>query len=187
MNIKQPPFVLFYKGNLNLLNIQEEFIYLTGSYETKSINEYINSLKNKDNITFINLFWNGLERKILKRLIKNKSKIVILLPCGIEWGIKNLNLAEFESENCLFISEYPDEYHCTKNSFIARNRINACFSKKLILLSSLDKKFNGVINEFLDQGKDIECLLFNDHLNNDQNIDLINEGATLINKNLEIC
>ncbi|MDI3351161.1 DNA-processing protein DprA [Mycoplasmopsis arginini] len=57
----------------------------------------------------------------------------------------------------------------------------------MILLSSLDQKYNSVINEFLDQGKDIECLIFKDHLNDDKNIELINQGATLISDKNEIC
>ncbi|CRH46730.1 hypothetical protein [Mycoplasmopsis arginini] len=51
----------------------------------------------------------------------------------------------------------------------------------------MDQKYNSVINEFLDQGKDIECLIFKDHLNDDKNIELINQGATLISDKNEIC
>ncbi|MGX9357740.1 DNA-processing protein DprA [Mycoplasma sp. 773] len=189
LNITKPPFVLFYEGNLNILkqSNRQQCIYLTGSYETKNIIEYIEKYKNDNDSVFINLYWTGLEQKILKTFLKRNFKVIILLPCGIEYAKNNLNLKEFLNDNCLIISEYPSEYHITKNAFYSRQRINACLCQKIILLSSLEKKYNGTINEFLDQGKDVQCLLFRDHLSEDQNIDLINEGATLINDNNQIC
>ncbi|PYF43687.1 DNA-processing protein DprA [Metamycoplasma alkalescens] len=182
----KPPFVLFYKGNINILKEAKECIYLTGSYETKSIIEYVNNLKNNKNITIINSFWPGLEQTILHSILKNNFKAIIILPCGINWAIKHLDLNKFNHPNCLFLSEFPNEYHITRTAYATRNRINASMCTKMILLSSLEKKYNTLINEFLDQGKDIQCLLFKDHDLNDGNIDLINEGAELISENKEI-
>ncbi|WP_045434407.1 DNA-processing protein DprA [Metamycoplasma canadense] len=186
LRLNQPPFILFYKGNLDILKEENNSIYLTGSYKTEEIKKYLENLKYDNQTIFFNCLWSGLEKEILKILFTKKFKIVIILPCGIEWGLNNLNLKEFDNENCLFLSEFPNDYHVSKTAFISRNRINACFCKKLVLLSSLENKFNNLVNEFLDQGKDIQCLLFKDRNENDTNINLINQGAELINENINI-
>ncbi|AZZ65283.1 DNA processing protein, SMF family [Metamycoplasma phocicerebrale] len=184
---RKPPFVLHYKGNLEILTKAKKIVYLTGSYETLNINKYVNKISRDFETTFINLYWNGLEQSILKQLLNKQVKVIVILPCGINWAIKNLNLNYYLDENCLFLSEYPNEYHITKIAYSARSRINAGLCHKMILLSSLEYKYNNIINEFLDQGKDIQCLLFKDHLENDQNIDLINQGAELVSENKPIC
>ncbi|ENY69326.1 DNA processing protein (Smf) [Metamycoplasma auris 15026] len=187
MHTTQPPFVLYYKGNISILNKTNKCIYLTGAYETQSINNYVSKLKSKkENVTFLNLIWPGLEQSILNTLFRNNFKTIILLPCGIDWAIKNLNLGKFENPNCLFLSEFPNDIHPTKNSFISRNRISAGLCSSLVLLSSIDQRYNSLINEFLDQGKNIQCLLFNDHDKKDGNVDLINQGAELITETSEI-
>lgn len=187
LNINKPPFVLFYEGNWEILSNAKKCVYLTGEYETEEIVKYIDRLENNEDYVFFSMFWNGLEKTILRKLLERKFKVVILLPSGIEYAKNNLNLDIFQNEKCLFLSEYPNNYHSTKEAFYARQRICACFCKKMILLSSLDQKYNSVINEFLDRGKDIECLIFKDHLNDDKNIELINQGATLISDKNEIC
>ncbi|WP_241856542.1 DNA-processing protein DprA [Metamycoplasma auris] len=98
----------------------------------------------------------------------------------------NLHLRKFDHQNCLFLSEFPSDSHPTKNSFISRNRISASLCNSLVLLSLIDQRYNALINEFLDQGKNIQCLLFNDHDKKDCNVDLINQGAELITENSEI-
>ncbi|MCV3733483.1 DNA-processing protein DprA [Mycoplasma enhydrae] len=183
---KKPPFILHYLGNLDILTNSTNKIYMTGSYQTNEIIKYIDNISNKSNVTFMNMYWNGLEQNILKKLIEKNINVIVVLPCGINWAISNLNLNEYIAENCLFISEYPDDYHATKKSYLARNRISAGLCNKMILLSSLEYKYNTLIDNFLDYGKDIQCLLFKDRLEADKNIELINQGAELISENCPI-
>ncbi|PZW00615.1 DNA-processing protein DprA [Metamycoplasma auris] len=47
MHSAQPPFVLYYKGDLSILSKSNKCIYLTGAYETQAITNYVNKLESK--------------------------------------------------------------------------------------------------------------------------------------------
>ena len=68
--INQPPFVLFYEGNKELL--KEKLIMLTGDFSNENINKFINesAFELSKNYTLVSNFSKGLDEKIIDNLTK---------------------------------------------------------------------------------------------------------------------
>ena len=76
--INQPPFVLFYEGNKELL--KEKLIMLTGDFSNENINKFINesAFELSKNYTLVANFSKGLDEKIIDNLIKNNQNTMII-------------------------------------------------------------------------------------------------------------
>src|SRR5699024_648638 len=83
--INYPPFALFYKGNLNLVN--NEITVLTGSYSPDDygirVTEKIATELIEKNHTIINGMATGVEKYALHRAINTNGKCIAVLGCGI--------------------------------------------------------------------------------------------------------
>ncbi|TPE57735.1 DNA processing protein, SMF family [[Mycoplasma] falconis] len=180
-NLDKPPFVLFYKGNIELLNAKNK-IYLTSNFKNdiyKNTLEKIDILKVKHDCVFVSFAWKGEELEICEKLIKNNRKLILVLPCGIK-AAKDLFPEFIFNENVLLLSEYWDDYHPTKLAFYARNRLLTALANKMIIISSKEKTLFRIVDEFLAYGKDIYCFQPSINEINNTNKDLINYGATMI-------
>ncbi|MGL5617949.1 MAG: DNA-processing protein DprA [Metamycoplasmataceae bacterium] len=176
--IANPPFVLFYKGNISL--IEENALCLVGdeiSGVTLKYMEQAVKQTSKNNILVTN-FYKGFEEKIVEYYSNNEKQIIFISANGLA---KPYFASEVTTNNnSLIISEYPDNVNVNKKRLKERNRITAALSDALIIFSS--KRESGIINlvsNFLDQGKEIYCYPGSQDENDGNNI-LIKEGANLI-------
>ncbi|MGL5205617.1 MAG: DNA-processing protein DprA [Metamycoplasmataceae bacterium] len=176
--IGNPPFVLFYEGNLSLIN--ENSLCLVGDDVSEMTLKYMQQAvkqTSRHNILVTN-FYKGLEEKIVEYYLNNQNKIIFVSANG-------LAKPYFASEviinsNSIIISEYPDGVNVNKKRLRERNRITSALSDALIIFSS--KKESGIINlvtNFLEQGKEIYCYPGSQDEEDGNNI-LIKEGANLI-------
>jgi DNA processing protein len=176
--IANPPFVLFYEGNISL--IHKNALCLVGDKNSDTILQYLNQAveqTSKNNILVTNYF-KGVEEMVVSYYLKNKKDIVFISCNGLYKPyfakvIKN-------NPNSLVISEYPNGVNVNNKRLRERNRITAAISNALVVFSS--EKGSGIMNlvtNFLNQGKDIYCYpgLQNE---NDGNNMLIKDGANLI-------
>lgn len=180
--LKTPPFVLFYKGNLNLL--KEKKIAIVGSRDactyaieaTKKL-----SLKNKDKVIV-----SGLAKGIDAIAHQYADKTIGIIGCGIDYiyPYENKNLYEKIIKDGLLISEYPEFCKPLGYHFPFRNRLIAALAQTVYIMQSKEKSGTiTTVNEALELGKDIKVLPFDifseEGIYNNQ---LINDGALMIKK-----
>ncbi|TPR54340.1 DNA-processing protein DprA [Metamycoplasma neophronis] len=179
-NLYKPPFVIYYDGNINLLN--KKIICVTGNLMNENGEKFLEKLVYLPNdYVFISEVWNGYDMRIITHLLKNNKSVIVVFASGIESGKKMLKMQDFVNKDVLFLSEYPAQYHITKRAYYARNRIVAGLADSLILLASQNNKLMPLVDNFIEQNKRVLCIApMNDEENND-NIELINNGASLIN------
>lgn len=176
--IGNPPFVLFYKGNIKLL--EKSALCLVGDESSEKVISYMNQAveqTSKNNLLITNYF-KGLEENIVDYYIENKKEIIFISANGLS----NPYFANEvkESDRSLIISEYPNETNVNKKRLKERNRLTAALSDALIVFTS--KKQSGIINlvsNFLEQGKEIYCYPGEQNEEDGNNI-LIRDGANLI-------
>lgn len=180
MQLKYPPLVLFYKGDLNLL--KEYKIGIVGSrkpcdYAIEATR--LLALKNNDKVIV-----SGLAKGIDGIAHKYSNKSIGILGCGINYIYpkENAYLYKELEEKGLILSEYPNNTLPYGRHFPFRNRIIAALSESIyVMQSSLKSGTMSTINEALELGKDIKVLPFDifNELGRHNNT-LINEGAQMI-------
>ncbi|MDC8921609.1 DNA-processing protein DprA [Metamycoplasma hyosynoviae] len=178
--VPKPPFVIYYKGNIKLLSLVKK-IHMTGNYENEYVGKYIETIKNlPDDCAIVNGDWKGIDKKIIEEAIRYNKKLIVIWPCGLGKNYSDIiQKAEF-SDNILVLSEYPADYHMSKRTLYERNRIISAISNSMIIVSSKDKKLYPIIDQFLNLGKEIFCFSPDAEDTQNENINLINNGAILI-------
>lgn len=185
--ISAPPFVLFYKGNLSILNRQTISINGTlnpSHYGIECTEKYAEELANK-NLSIITGLQKGIGTVALKKLIDldMSNHAVAVLPCGIEKCYPTINKEIYDkvSQHGLVISEYPSLVECNKSRIFARLRLTSGLSDKLIITESKSNHKSSSMMEvgyILDQGKDVYVvpsnILEKDYQGNNE---LIKNGA----------
>lgn len=181
--INNPPFVLFYKGNKEILKSNK--LIFTGDFSNLNIQKFVDEsiTEISKNYVLVSNFSKGLDEEIVGFFIKNNKKIILISPNGLNKPFfgNEINLNENQN-NYLILSEYPDDVNLNKRRLIARNRITMGLSQFLIIASSYkESKVLSLVSFALEQGKDIFCYpgLQNDE---DGNNLLIQDGATMITK-----
>ncbi|MBQ6334907.1 MAG: DNA-protecting protein DprA [Erysipelotrichaceae bacterium] len=176
-DLKRPPFVLYYKGNIDLL--KEEAYAIVGSREpcqyalmaTENL-----AKKNKDKVLV-----SGLAKGIDACGHRNALKTIGILGCGIDYIYPSCNkeLILEVAKRGLVISEYPGLSKPYGYHFPFRNRLIAALSERVYIMQS--KARSGTmttVNEALELGKEIKVLPYDIFMKEGmQNNQLIYEGA----------
>ena len=181
-DLKYPPVVLFYKGDIGLLN--RKAIAIVGSrkpcdYALKATKAL--SMKNKDQVII-----SGLAKGIDACAHENAQETIGILGCGIDYiyPFKNYELFKKIEKRGLIISEYPGMYKPLAFHFPFRNRIIAALSERVYVMQSAERSGTmTTVNESLEMGKEVKVLpydIFDE--NGIHNNRLIYEGATPILK-----
>lgn len=178
--LKYPPLVLYYKGDLSLLN--EPSIAIVGS---RMACEYaLNATKAVCKANTNNVIISGVALGIDTCAHKHANKTVGILGCGIDYiyPSSNYDLFKHIERNGLLLSEYPFKVKPLAYHFPFRNRIIAGLASKVyIMQSTLASGTMTTVNEALELGREIKVLpydVFNKFGVNNNN--LIYEGATPI-------
>ena len=180
LELKYPPFVLYYKGNLDLLN--GDSIGVVGSRNACDYALKATQCLVKANIDKIII--SGLAKGIDACAHTYANKTIGILGCGIDYIYPRCNyelIKRVEKEG-LVISEYPGFAKPLGYHFPFRNRLIACLSDKLYIMQSSTKSGTmTTINEALELGREIRVLPYDVFdINGISNNNLINEGAILI-------
>lgn len=183
-NLNRPPFVLFYDGDLTLLD--KKSIAVIGSrknseYGEKMCEKIVKELVLK-NYVIISGLAKGIDKISHQIALNNKGFTIGVLGNGIDYYYpkENIDIQKEISKKGLLISEYPPFLCPKKENFPKRNRIIAALCDGLIVIEA--KKRSGTmitVNEALNLGKDIMCVPSNADINSGCN-SLIKSGAYLI-------
>ena len=184
--IYKPPFVLFYKGNIDLLNTQNKTIGVVGSRKNSSYGEactkeIVSDLVKKD-IVIISGLAKGIDGIAHESCLKEKGNTIAVLANGIDivYPDENKELQKEIGEKGLIISEYPSFKESNKEQFPKRNRIIAGLSDAILVTEASQKSGSMItVSRALEMGKDIFCVPYKIGLNSGCN-SLIREGARLV-------
>lgn len=179
-DLKYPPFVLFYKGDIKLL--EEKAIGIVGSrnpcdYAIKATEALSKAQKS---IVVVS----GLAKGIDAYAHQNALKTIGVLGCGIDYIYPycNYELIKKVEKEGLILSEYPFNTKPLAYHFPFRNRIIVALSDCLYVMQSKQKSGTMTsVNEALEIGKEVHVLpygIFDE--NGIHNNHLIYEGATPI-------
>lgn len=184
-DINCPPFVLFYYGDLSLLN--EKIIAVIGTREysqygkdvTKDI---VNQLVKQNYCTIAGLSI-GIDTLVHEETIKYNGKSIAILGCGIEncYPKCNQSLYDEMKNNHLIISEYPFDTKPQKEQFIMRNRLISALCNQLIVTECKTKSSTMItVGYAIEYDKDIFCVpspVFSKYQGTNE---LIQNGAKLL-------
>ncbi|MGM9808984.1 MAG: DNA-processing protein DprA [Bacilli bacterium] len=182
-SVYRPPFVLFYYGDLSLINKQT--IGVIGPREnTKYAKENCESIVNElsSKLVIVSGLAKGIDSIAHQACVNAGGKTIAVLGSGIDncYPKENLLLYNIIKKEHLLISEYPNMVEPNADNFPLRNRIISGLSQSLFVVEAKKKSGTMItIGYALENGKDVFCLPHNvdgTHYCNS----LIKEGAILI-------
>ena len=134
----RPPLVLFYYGDISLLNDDKKRYSVVGSRECSAYSEKATK-KLIDELGTDKVLVSGLSKGIdtcaHKAALNNGSKTIAVLSSGIDncYPEENKTLYNKIKKEGLLISEYPNIAEAEKEHFPMRNRLIVALSEALIV------------------------------------------------------
>ena len=183
-----PPLVLFYYGDINLINDPKKCLGVIGTREPtdfglKACNTIIDGF-DKD-IVVVSGVAKGIDAYFQNLALENKNKCIGVIGCGIDnvYPIENEELYEkLKTNGNLLISEYPNMSAPHQYHFPLRNRMIAQFSSSILVVEA--KLKSGTMNTVsysLLYGRNIFCIP-SPFLGESGCNQLIHEGGILVDK-----
>lgn len=183
-----PPLVLFYYGNLKLLN--NRTLAVVGSRDCSNyayhMTQSIISKLSKEYVIVSGLA-KGIDAQA-HRVSLDGLGTVGFLGCGINriYPYENEKLIEVMKSSQLVMSEYYGKMHPKKHYFPWRNRLIVAAGSKLLVMSCrLKSGTMRSVNEAVLLDRDIYALPFPlDDSCGEGCLQIVNEGATLLTKSI---
>lgn len=182
---RQPPFVLFYRGNLGLIKDWRNCITIVGSRDAKAYGmdkcREISEDVAKEGYTIVSGLAKGIDTAAIQGALSlGKAVGVLGTGLGTAYPNENKDLQEMVATKGLLITEYPYEVGVKRENFPCRNRILATLSC-LTLLGGSSVHSGTLITAGLatDMGREVACLPYRADENSSNNL-LIQTGAALV-------
>ncbi len=181
----QPPFVLFYRGNIKLIKEWRNCITIVGSRDAKPYGvdkcREISGGIAKEGYTIVSGLARGIDTAAIRGALPF-GKAVGVLGTGLDTAYPNENreLQELVAQKGLIITEFPNGVGVRKENFPCRNRILASLSC-LTLLGGSAKHSGTLITAGIavDMGREVACLPYRADEGSSNNL-LIQTGAALV-------
>ena len=184
-NAFKPPIVLFYEGDLSLIQDPYKCLAVVGTRHPtakgKEITKDIVLKTCKEYITVSGLA-SGIDRTAHETAIKGGGKTVAILGSGIDYCYPSVNQDIFNKikKDHLLLSEYPPGTPPSPDHFPIRNRLIAVMSKGILVTEAAIRSGTSITVSFgLSYGKDVMCIPSDDYNNSGCNL-FIKEGAALV-------
>jgi DNA processing protein len=185
--IYQPPWVLFAKGDMSLLNYQQSLAVVgsrkASEYGLKAI-EYLFSELVEKGIMIVSGLAQGIDAHAHKTAIRLGGRTTGVIAGGFSniYPKENIKLAEYMMEKQLVISEYPPSTPPQKWHFPMRNRIISGLSMGTLVIEARKKSGSLITAEFaLNEGREVFAVPGSILTPNSDGVhDLIQQGAKLI-------
>ncbi len=179
--IERPPFVLFYKGNKELLNKRNKYWYF-GSYVKDEFKNVMNEHKNQSDdcyLTLVSGYSSEFERSYLNSI--EVKGMVIVKDSGIDSYVNMTKIEEtlFIKDNVI-VSEYPNRVTPSMYTWEMSGRIKSGLSRGLFLLNTLKERLTfKLISSTIDQQRRVYC--YNEIIDSEShNSVLVSKGAYAI-------
>lgn len=191
-SIYMPPFVLFYKGDISLINGKNKLAVIgsrkPSEYGINATKKILDELFLQCEAIIVSGMASGIDSIAHLSSLEHKMKTIAVLGCGIDYCYpsENLMLKKEIEKNGLVLSEYPDKTVPNKNFFPLRNRIIAGISKAVLVTDAKIKSGTQITIRFaLEQGKEIYAIphsIFDNSFCNE----LIKQGAIPVLKGQDL-
>ncbi len=186
MHISSPPKLLYYIGNLEL--IQSPCVGIVGTrrcspYGRWAAREIARRIAGCG-IPIVSGMAEGIDSEAHKGCLDRGTGTVAVLGTGIDVPFPKSNTTLYEqiAQNGLILSEYPSQERGYAGNFPARNRIISGLSSKLIVVEGQHKSGSMITAKLaLNQGRDVYAVPGNINQPGSQGVNsLIADGATPI-------
>lgn len=153
--IYKPPFVLFYKGNINLLKNTSKNCLVSGTRTPTREGEQFAQELFSENLKNRNLVV-SLTKGINEIIINNCTNVIAVIACGFDQldDYSKMLMDKVLANNGLVITEYPNNVPPDQQTHMSKVRIMVGLSTKTILLES---------NKHGSQPAIVSMTLFNGH------------------------
>ena len=184
--IERPPFVLFYYGDISLLDNYEKNLSIVGS---RDVDDYIVEptkelvMQLSCHYTIVSGLARGIDTIAHESALKVGGKTIAVLANGIDYcyPLENIEMCEIIKKKGLVISEYPFDTQPKPTNFPFRNRIIAGLSKGIFIPSIMFASGTySTLSYAIKFGREV-FILPHKPFSVTANNRLINEGATLVN------
>ena len=187
-NIDNPPSVLYYKGDLDLVNFERTLAVVgsrkTSRYAKDAVNLIISQLANTD-ICIVSGLASGIDTAAHTAALDNGLKTIGVIASGFDYVYPAANsdlYKKIENGNGLIFTEYFPTFEPLKFRFPQRNRIVSGLSYGTVVAeASLKSGALITANLTLEQGRELMCipgLITNP--NTEGIYKLLKNGATLV-------
>ena len=187
-NIYHPPMVLFYYGDLSLLEwplrlsvvgTREPSLY--GKENTYNL---LHDLLEKEDVCLVSGLAKGIDRIAHEVALELDRKTIAIIASGIDvcYPSEHLGLYEEIKEKGLILSEYPSSSPAKRENFASRNRLISAISGTLFVPEAKEHSGTSLTVQWaIEQNKNIICMPT--HIDEDSlpNI-LIRDGAKMVLK-----
>ena len=159
-NIEEPPFIIFYKGSLDIFKNKKVSIVGARNCTTygKEVTKYIVKELSSYNINTVSGGARGIDTIAHLTSIENKSKTLAVLGCGIDiiYPKENLRLFKDIEKNGLILSEFLPGTPPINYNFPQRNRLISALGDIVIIIEGSNKSGTLITaSHALKQGKDV--------------------------------
>ena len=183
-----PPILLFYRGNLSLIN--QRSVAIVGSrdhskYAKDCIHELIPALVN-DGIVVISGLARGVDTLAHEETLKVNGNTIAVIGSGLDvvYPSENLKLYDVIAKRGLILSEYPLQSRPLKFHFPYRNRIIAGLSHGVCVIEAKEKSGSLITaNLALSENREVFAVpgsIFSIHSKGTNS--LIEAGACLVSR-----
>ncbi|ERJ13501.1 DNA-processing protein DprA [Haloplasma contractile] len=185
-HIFRPPIVLYYMGDLNLLN--KPIIAIIGSRNYslygKKVTEHLTKELIKNKIVVISGLAYGIDTIAHRTAINNLGKTISVIGSGFFhiYPKGHEKIAKEIAERHLLISEYPPHEAPVRSHFVFRNRLISALSSGVLVVEAKMKSGTMITVDYaLNQGKQIYAIPSNLFEENGKGTnELIKEGAKVV-------
>lgn len=161
LNLKNPPWVLFYRGDLRILHKPK--LSVVGSrkasgYSIRMTRELVRETSKR--YVIVSGLAKGIDA-VAHETAMETGKTIAVLGCGIDgtYPKENLDLYQRVQAKGLILSEYPPGIAPIKHHFPFRNRIIAALGSFLVVTHGGMKSGTMItVNHALALGKEVICL-----------------------------
>ena len=181
-----PPIVLFYRGNLSLIN--QRAVAIVGSrdhskYAKDCIHELVPTIVN-DGIVVVSGLARGVDTLAHEETLRTSGNTIAVIGSGLDvvYPPENVNLYDMIAKRGLLLSEYPLESRPLKFHFPYRNRIIAGLSHGVCVIEAKEKSGSLITaNLALSENREVFAVpgsIFSTHSKGTNS--LIEAGACLV-------
>lgn len=163
-HIPYPPYVLFYKGNINLLKEKKRI----GVVGTRKMSEYGKRMTNKlipplveNDYVIVSGLAKGIDGEAHSACLENHGKTIAVVANGLDISYPSSNAGLYKKieKEGLILSEYPPTVNPEPNFFHMRNRLIAGISQGLLVVEAYHRSGTLItIRYALEEGKDVYCV-----------------------------
>ena len=179
----QPPFVLFYKGDISLLADSNTKLCVSAGREIDPLllNKALEDISQlpKDIVIVTQV------SDIIHTAIKTGHKVIVTLPCGYNmyWSVCNAETRKLVLQNGgLVITTYPDYHAPDPTSMIIKTQLQSGLSNAILIVDAKPKSSTNTVVTFALQQPGNTSIMAYPTLPGENKINnsLIKQGATLV-------